>query len=105
MTQVFSKKYIKKWSKPIVSKMGVKNTWIAGEKGYDAGKKVSGIKRHTETLDKVENILCDGGYTGPSFAQSIKEAIDCSVEIIKRTELHKFVVLPKRWIVKRTLAW
>ncbi len=85
--------------------MGVKNTWIAGEKGYDAGKKVSGIKRHTETLDKVENILCDGGYTGPSFAQSIKEAIDCSVEIIKRTELHKFVVLPKRWIVKRTLAW
>jgi len=43
--------------------MGVKNTWIAGEKGYDAGKKVSGIKRHTETLDKVTNILCDGGYT------------------------------------------
>ncbi|CCW05688.1 Mobile element protein [Bacillus sp. GeD10] len=24
----------------------MKNTWIAGEKGYDAGKKVSGIKRH-----------------------------------------------------------
>ncbi|MBG9491814.1 transposase, partial [Bacillus thuringiensis] len=31
-------------------------------------------KRHTEILDKVTNILCDGGYTGPSFAQSIKEA-------------------------------
>ncbi|MGQ0518566.1 hypothetical protein ACT453_55335, partial [Bacillus sp. D-CC] len=50
---------------------------------------------HLETLDKVTNILCDGGYTGSSFAQSIKEAIDCSVEIIKRSELHKFVVLPK----------
>jgi transposase len=113
--------------------MGVKNTWIAVEKGYDAGKKVSGIKRHiavdtnglihtieeitdredaiqmckrhTETLDKVTNILCDGGYTGPSFAQSIKEAIDCSIETIKCTELHKFVVLPKRWIVERTFAW
>ncbi|WP_423747936.1 IS5 family transposase [Bacillus cereus] len=62
-------------------------------------------ERHTETLDKVTNILCDGGYTGPSFAQSIKEAIECSVEIIKRSESHKFVVLPKRWIVERTFAW
>ncbi|MES1054615.1 transposase [Bacillus thuringiensis] len=58
-----------------------------------------------EALDKVTNILCDGGYTGPSFAQSIKETIDCSVEVIKRSELHKFVVLPKRWIVERTFAW
>ncbi|PEQ04124.1 IS5/IS1182 family transposase, partial [Bacillus toyonensis] len=35
-------------------------------------------------------------YTGTSFVQSIKETIDCSVEIMKRSELHKFVVLPKR---------
>uniref|UniRef100_UPI0011A517AA transposase n=1 Tax=Bacillus mycoides TaxID=1405 RepID=UPI0011A517AA len=108
-----------------------------GKKGYGAGKKVSGIKRHiavdtnelthaievttanitdregviqmherhTETLDKVINIFCDGGYTGTSFAQSIKETIGCSVETIKRSELHKFVVLPKRWIVERTFAW
>ncbi|MGQ7307840.1 transposase [Bacillus cereus] len=79
----------------IVDAQSMKNTWIASEKGYDAGKKVSGIKRHiavgtngiihaievttakitdregaiqmckrhTETLDKVTNILCDGGYT------------------------------------------
>ncbi|HFJ9287330.1 TPA: IS5/IS1182 family transposase, partial [Bacillus toyonensis] len=60
-------------------------------------------ERHKKALDKVTNILCDGGYTGKSFAQSIKETIDCSVEIIKRSELHKFVVLPKRWIVERTL--
>src|SRR5437870_4711226 len=26
-------------------------------------------------------------------------------EIVKRNELNKFVVLPKRWIVERTLAW
>jgi len=30
----------------IVDAQSVKNIWIAGEKGYDAGKKVSGIKRH-----------------------------------------------------------
>jgi hypothetical protein len=27
------------------------------------------------------------------------------VEIVKRNDLHKFVVLPNRWIVERTLAW
>ena len=27
------------------------------------------------------------------------------IEIVKRTELHKFAVLPKRWVVERTLAW
>ncbi|WP_170955205.1 hypothetical protein [Bacillus cereus] len=53
-------------------------------------------ERHKQTLEKVTNILCDGGYTGPSFAQSIQETINCFFEIIKRSELHKFVVLPKR---------
>ena len=28
-----------------------------------------------------------------------------AVSVVKRNELHKFVVLPKRWIVERTLAW
>ena len=28
-----------------------------------------------------------------------------TIEIVKRSELHQFVVLPKRWIVERTLAW
>jgi transposase len=27
------------------------------------------------------------------------------IEIVKRPELRKFVVLPKRWIVERTFAW
>ena len=27
------------------------------------------------------------------------------IEIVKRNEMHKFVVLPKRWIVERSLAW
>ena len=26
-------------------------------------------------------------------------------EIVQRNELHRFAVLPKRWIVERTLAW
>jgi transposase len=27
------------------------------------------------------------------------------LEIVKRNELHRFVILPKHWIVERTLAW
>ncbi|MDR1146994.1 MAG: transposase [Spirochaetaceae bacterium] len=27
------------------------------------------------------------------------------VEVVKRNELHKFVVLPKRWVVERTFEW
>ena len=28
-----------------------------------------------------------------------------AIQVVKRTELHRFVVLPKRWIVERTFAW
>ncbi|MGE0226416.1 MAG: transposase, partial [Acetobacteraceae bacterium] len=28
-----------------------------------------------------------------------------NVEIVKRSDAGKFVVLPKRWIVERTIAW
>ena len=28
-----------------------------------------------------------------------------TIDIVKRSDLHRFVVLPKRWIVERTLAW
>jgi transposase len=28
-----------------------------------------------------------------------------SIEIVKRSDVARFVVLPKRWIVERTIAW
>jgi putative transposase len=28
-----------------------------------------------------------------------------TLSVVKRTEAHRFVVLPKRWIVERTFAW
>jgi len=28
-----------------------------------------------------------------------------NVEIVKRSDVGKFVVLPKRWIVERTIGW
>jgi len=117
----------------------VKNTDTAMLKGYDAGKKVSGIKRHVAVdtlglphalvlttadvtdragalqalehgkahLGQVQSVLCDGGYTGEPFAQGVKDILGehVTVQIAKRSELHTFKVMPKRWIVERSFAW
>jgi transposase len=56
-------------------------------------------------LSRCEKVLTDGGYTGEDFADSIHDLIGAEVEVVKRNELHKFVVLPKRWIVERTFGW
>jgi transposase len=53
----------------------------------------------------IERIFADAGYQGPRVAQAAASTGSWIVEIVKRSELHKFVVLPKRWIVERTLAW
>src|ERR1035438_4076038 len=34
-----------------------------------------------------------------------KEMFGYRVEVVKRNQMHKFQVLPKRWIVERTFAW
>lgn len=60
---------------------------------------------HKCELSKVMNILADGGYTGDNFAQATKQILGCGVEIAKRNELHKFAVIPKRWVVERSFAW
>ena len=56
-------------------------------------------------LSKCQKVLVDAGYTGENFANSIKNMIGADVEVVKRNELHKFAVLPKRWIVERSFGW
>lgn len=59
-------------------------------------------------------LYADGGYQGPVFQAGLRRVCrQIEVEIVKRsdqTEKAKeqakgFVVLPKRWIVERTIAW
>jgi transposase len=71
----------------------------------DRNGAVQMIKKNKKSLKKVQNILADGGYCGQNFADEIKKIINSKVEIAKRNELHKFVVLPKRWIVERSFSW
>jgi transposase len=105
-----------------------------GDVGYDAGKKVKGRKRHilVDTLglllrpevhsagiqdrdgalrlfDKLtarfpflEVFFADAAYAG----EKVEQAAPRPVEIVRRCDTAKgFQVLPKRWIVERTLAW
>ena len=54
----------------------------------------------------LRTLYADGGYQGPQFQQAMKQVCEqINVEIVKRSDVRKFVVLPKRWIVERTIGW
>ena len=106
-------------------------------RGYDAGKKINGTKRHlaVDTLGLLLTVLvtaasvqdrdaakpllwnlrrafptvklawADGGYAG-KLVTWVKTRLRLRLEIVKRPDdLHTFKVLPRRWVVERTLAW
>lgn len=58
-----------------------------------------------DRLGKVEKLLVDGGYNGKPFADFTREHLDAEVEVAKRSELHTFAVIPKRWVVERSISW
>jgi len=54
----------------------------------------------------LTRLFADGGYQGSKFKHAIRRThAAVTVEIVKRSDAKTFVVLPKRWIVERTLAW
>jgi transposase len=47
-------------------------------------------------------LYADRGYQGPKFQQGLSRVCrQVNVEIVKRSDATRFVVLPKRWIVER----
>ena len=55
----------------------------------------------------LRKLYADGGYQGPVFRRALKRVLrQVDVQIVKRSDhAQGFEVLPKRWIVERTLAW
>ena len=115
----------------------VKSTGKRGPRGYDAGKKVTGRKRHmavdtrgvllavvvhpadiqdrdgaklvVSTLlgrfPRLTVIWADAGYAGQLVAW-VLATTGWLLEIVRRPrDSHQFDVLPRRWVVERTLAW
>jgi transposase len=113
------------------------DTVPARSRGYDAGKRVNGRKRHLAvdtgglllavvvTIAGIQDrdgavrlltalrakfatialVWADGGYAGRllTWAQKV---LALTVTIVKRTDdLTGFQVIPRRWVVERTLAW
>lgn len=126
-------------SAAIIDSQSVKGSEMIARtrRGYDAGKKISGTKRHiavdamgllltvlitaasVQDRDAAKPLLwnlrrafpsiklawADGGYAGKLVTWA-KTALKLTVEIVRRPEdLHTFQVLPRRWVVERTLAW
>ncbi len=121
----------------IIDTKSIKNVDTAEEKGYDGGKKVSGIKLHIlvdtsglphallvttanvtdrdgalemialnlDPMYSIEKILVDGGYTGDRSSDAVKVLCETEVEVVRRSEQHKFKVPPKRWLAERSSGW
>jgi hypothetical protein len=61
---------------------------LSTQRGYDAGKKISGRKRH---------LLAD-------WVWGLRRWRKIRLQIVPRLGGNRFIVLPKRWIVERTLV-
>ncbi len=123
----------------VVDSQAVKTTEAGGPRGFDAGKKIKGRKRHIavdvlglpiecqvtaasiQDRDSLAPMLgavhrkspgvtmsfVDGGYQGEEAQRAAYEASQISITVVKRTDkqVKGFIVLPKRWVVERTLGW
>ena len=49
--------------------------------------------------------VVDGGYRGRPFARAVQEVCGAGVEVVKRSDVPRFTVIPKRWVVEPSVAW
>ena len=59
----------------------------------------------SKMLNGIKKIFADAGYSGKPIVEWVKMMFSWDLEIVMRSELNQFKVLPKRWIVERTFAW
>jgi transposase len=63
------------------------------------------LRRSRRLFPFIERIFADGGYQRPKRAAIVAKTGAWKLEIVKRTQSHRFIVLPRRWAVERSFAW
>ena len=63
------------------------------------------VLRRIPLYKRWQLVVFDAGYDSPALIHWCEQWLGVKVEIVRRSEAHTFVVLPKRWVVERTCAW
>ena len=53
----------------------------------------------------IERISADANYQEPIMAKVVADTGPWAIQVVEHSDLHKFAVPPKRWIIERTFAW
>lgn len=73
----------------------------------EGGKQViKKVKQMGLKVSRLTTIWVDGGFDGTPFMHWVMDFCRWIVQVVLRPKEHKgFVLLPKRWVVERTLGW
>ena len=61
------------------------------------------LGRARERSGRLKKIFCDAGFKNAFVAKCRSHHI--SAEVVNKIHPHRFEVLPRRWVVERTLSW
>ena len=68
------------------------------------GAKLVLHKAATKVLPRLQKVLADDGYSGQPMVDYVHQKYSWEFESVKRTELHTFKVMPRRWGWSERLA-
>lgn len=73
----------------------------------EGGKQVlSRVKAMGASMERLNLIWADGGFSGPAFMMWVMDTCRWIVEVVLRPQQTKgFVLVKKRWVVERTFGW